>query len=54
MNEGPRTVEADALRDFTREVLMRADMPPDDAETPNASDVGSPKPMAATPEMPDV
>jgi ureidoglycolate dehydrogenase (NAD+) len=33
MNEGSIRVDANALRDFTRDVLMRADMPADDAET---------------------
>ena len=33
MNDGPKRVDANALRDFTRDVLMRADMPADDAET---------------------
>ncbi len=32
MNEGSICIEADALRAFAREVFIRADMPPDDAE----------------------
>ena len=40
MNEVSIRVEADALRGFAREVLIRADLPPDHAET--VADIAEP------------